>query len=162
MILDRFRLDGQAAVVTGAGRGLGAAIAVAFAEVGADVLIASRTRSELEAVAAQVEALRARIEALGVEIEALREDAPASAPVGTGSTAPVPARPVPPAGHEVEAGERGGGVGDLSDDPVSARLVVSKMHLDGMGREEIIDRLVAGYRLEDPEVLVDEVIEGLS
>lgn len=118
--------------------------------------------AHLAAVAAQVEALRARIEALGVEIEALREDAPASAPVGTGSTAPVPARPVPPAGHEVEAGERGGGVGDLSDDPVSARLVVSKMHLDGMGREEIIDRLGAGYRLEDPEVLVDEVIEGLS
>ena len=42
MILDRFRLDDQVAVITGAGRGLGAAIAVAFAEVGADVLIASR------------------------------------------------------------------------------------------------------------------------
>ena len=48
MILDRFRLDGQVAVVTGAGRGLGAAIAVAFAETGADVLIAARTKSELE------------------------------------------------------------------------------------------------------------------
>ncbi len=60
MILDRFRLDGQAAVVTGAGRGLGAAIALAFAEVGADVLIASRTRSELEAVAAQIEGLGRR------------------------------------------------------------------------------------------------------
>ena len=56
MILDRFRLDGQVAVVTGAGRGLGAAIAVAFAEVGADVLISSRTESELQAVAAQIEA----------------------------------------------------------------------------------------------------------
>jgi 7-alpha-hydroxysteroid dehydrogenase len=56
VILDRFRLDGQVAVVTGAGRGLGAAIAVAFAEVGADVLISSRTESELQAVAAQVEA----------------------------------------------------------------------------------------------------------
>lgn len=55
MILDRFRLDGQVAVVTGAGRGLGAAIAVAFAEVGADVLISSRTESELESVAAQIE-----------------------------------------------------------------------------------------------------------
>ena len=55
VILDRFRLDGQAAVVTGAGRGLGAAIAVAFAEVGADVLICSRTRSELDTVAAQIE-----------------------------------------------------------------------------------------------------------
>ena len=56
MILDRFRLDGQVAVVTGAGRGLGAAIALAFAEVGADVLIASRTKSELESVATQIEA----------------------------------------------------------------------------------------------------------
>jgi len=56
VILDQFRLDGQAAVVTGAGRGLGAAIALAFAEVGADVLISSRTRSELDSVAGQIEA----------------------------------------------------------------------------------------------------------
>lgn len=54
LILDRFRLDDQVAVVTGAGRGLGAAIAVAFAEAGADVVIASRTQSELEAVAEQI------------------------------------------------------------------------------------------------------------
>jgi 7-alpha-hydroxysteroid dehydrogenase len=54
MILDRFRLDDKTAIVTGAGRGLGAAIAVAFAEVGADVVIASRTRSELETVAEQI------------------------------------------------------------------------------------------------------------
>jgi 7-alpha-hydroxysteroid dehydrogenase len=60
VILDRFRLDGQVAVVTGAGRGLGAAVAVAFAEVGADVLISSRTESELQAVAAQIEAVGRR------------------------------------------------------------------------------------------------------
>lgn len=56
MILDRFRLDGQAAIVTGAGRGIGAATAVALAEAGADVLLSSRTVEQLEAVAAQVEA----------------------------------------------------------------------------------------------------------
>ena len=55
MILDRFRLDDQVAVVTGAGRGLGAAMALAFAEAGADVLIASRTESELRSVAEQIE-----------------------------------------------------------------------------------------------------------
>ncbi|GAA5049175.1 SDR family oxidoreductase [Nocardia callitridis] len=56
MILDRFRIDGKVAVVTGAGRGLGAAIAVAFAEAGANVVIAARTESQLEAVAEQVAA----------------------------------------------------------------------------------------------------------
>ena len=60
MILDRFRLDDQVAVVTGAGRGLGAAMALAFAEAGADVLIASRTESELRAVAEQIESVGRR------------------------------------------------------------------------------------------------------
>jgi 7-alpha-hydroxysteroid dehydrogenase len=55
VILDKFRLDNSVAVVTGAGRGLGAAIAVAFAEAGADVVIAARTRSQLETVAEQIE-----------------------------------------------------------------------------------------------------------
>ncbi|KDN19820.1 SDR family oxidoreductase [Amycolatopsis rifamycinica] len=54
MILDRFKLTGQVAVVTGAGRGIGAATAVALAEAGADVLIASRTESQLEEVATRV------------------------------------------------------------------------------------------------------------
>lgn len=54
VILDRFRLDDQVAVVTGAGRGLGAAMALAFAEAGADVLISARTQSQLEEVAEQI------------------------------------------------------------------------------------------------------------
>jgi 7-alpha-hydroxysteroid dehydrogenase len=55
MILDRFRVDGQVAVVTGAGRGIGAATAVALAEAGADVLVAARHADQLEKVAAAVE-----------------------------------------------------------------------------------------------------------
>src|SRR6476661_2325783 len=38
MIIDKFRLDGKVALVTGASRGLGAAIACALAEAGADVI----------------------------------------------------------------------------------------------------------------------------
>ena len=60
MILDRFRLDDQVAVVTGAGRGLGAAMALAFAEAGADVVIASRTQSQLEEVADQIKGVGRR------------------------------------------------------------------------------------------------------
>jgi 7-alpha-hydroxysteroid dehydrogenase len=60
MILDRFRLDGQVAIVTGAGRGIGAASALALAECGADVVIASRTEGQLADVAAQIEAVGRR------------------------------------------------------------------------------------------------------
>ncbi len=53
-ILDRFTLTDHVAVVTGAGRGIGAATAVAFAEAGADVAISSRTAGQLEEVAERV------------------------------------------------------------------------------------------------------------
>jgi NAD(P)-dependent dehydrogenase (short-subunit alcohol dehydrogenase family) len=46
--LPSFRLDGKVALVTGAGRGLGAGIAAGFAEAGADVILLGRTREHLE------------------------------------------------------------------------------------------------------------------
>ena len=54
MILDLFRLDGKVAILTGAGRGIGAASAIALAECGANVVIVSRTQADLDEVAAKV------------------------------------------------------------------------------------------------------------
>jgi 7-alpha-hydroxysteroid dehydrogenase len=56
VILDRFLVTDQVAIVTGAGRGIGAATAVALAEAGADVVISARTEDQLTDVAKQVEA----------------------------------------------------------------------------------------------------------
>ena len=56
MILDRFRLTDRVAIVTGAGRGIGAATAVALAEAGADVVISARTEAQLDDVAKRIAA----------------------------------------------------------------------------------------------------------
>jgi 7-alpha-hydroxysteroid dehydrogenase len=54
MIFDLFDLKGQVAIITAAGRGIGAGIARAFAEAGADVVIGARTESQLLKVQAKV------------------------------------------------------------------------------------------------------------
>jgi NAD(P)-dependent dehydrogenase (short-subunit alcohol dehydrogenase family) len=54
-ILDRFRLDGRVAIVTGASSGLGVAFATALAEAGADVVLAARRADRLETTRAAVE-----------------------------------------------------------------------------------------------------------
>jgi 7-alpha-hydroxysteroid dehydrogenase len=60
VILDRFKLTDKVAIVTGASAGIGRASAIAFAEVGADVVLASRTEEKLEEVAVRIRALGRR------------------------------------------------------------------------------------------------------
>lgn len=80
MILDRFRLTDQVAVVTGAGRGIGAATAVALAEAGADVVISSRTEDQLKEVAEKITAAGRRAHVVPADL---------SDPAAAGSLAEV-------------------------------------------------------------------------
>jgi 7-alpha-hydroxysteroid dehydrogenase len=71
VILDRFLLTDRVAIVTGAGRGIGAATAVALAEAGADVVVSSRTASQLDDVAKQIEAAGRRAAAVPADLSDL-------------------------------------------------------------------------------------------
>src|SRR5512139_1654762 len=68
MILDRFRLDGRRALVTGAGRGIGRAIAIGLAECGADVVVSARGRDALEETAGSIRALGRRAEVISADV----------------------------------------------------------------------------------------------
>ena len=65
---DRFNLSGKVALVTGGGRGIGEHMALALAEAGADVAVASRTLSQSQEVAARIEALGRRGHAAQVDV----------------------------------------------------------------------------------------------
>lgn len=60
MTMERFSLAGKSAVVTGASRGIGRAIALGFAEAGADVVLAARSVDDLETLAKEIDALGRR------------------------------------------------------------------------------------------------------
>ncbi|MFM7409313.1 MAG: SDR family NAD(P)-dependent oxidoreductase, partial [Actinomycetota bacterium] len=53
-VMDLFRMDGMVAVVTGAGRGIGRGIALAFADAGATVVLTARREHELDEVAERI------------------------------------------------------------------------------------------------------------
>ena len=75
-ITDQFRLDEKIALVTGAGKGIGRGIALAFAKAGADVALVARTKDDLEAVANEVRSMGRNAVAIPAdvtEIEGLKD-----------------------------------------------------------------------------------------
>jgi len=66
----KFDLNGQVAIVTGGGRGIGKAIALGLADAGASVVICSRTQKEIEEVAAEIHRLGRKALAMPVDLTA--------------------------------------------------------------------------------------------
>jgi NAD(P)-dependent dehydrogenase (short-subunit alcohol dehydrogenase family) len=67
-IIDRFRLDGRTALVTGGGQGIGRAFAHALAEAGASVAVVDQRLDTAESVAGELEAKGARALALQADV----------------------------------------------------------------------------------------------
>ncbi len=67
-IAARFRLDGRVALITGAGRGIGRSVALAFAQVGAEVWLTSRTQTELDQLAAEIKSAGGRAHATACDV----------------------------------------------------------------------------------------------
>ena len=67
-VASRFRLDGRTALVSGAGRGIGRACALALAQAGAEVLLLSRTAKELEQAVSEIESTGGRAEAIVCDV----------------------------------------------------------------------------------------------
>jgi len=83
-VAERFRMDGRVAVVTGAGQGIGRAIAVGLAEHGCDVAINARRVADLEVTAAAIEAHGRRALVVDGDIRDFSEDLAEQAVAGLG------------------------------------------------------------------------------
>ena len=66
--MNRFRLDGRRALVTGAGRGIGRAVAEGLADAGAEVVLCAWSASEIEMVADEIRAAGGRAAALPLDV----------------------------------------------------------------------------------------------
>ena len=66
--LPSFRLDGKTALITGAGRGIGASAAAIFAQAGAKVFLCARTGAEVEALAEDIRAEGLEAEAFALDV----------------------------------------------------------------------------------------------
>lgn len=66
-----FRLDGRRAVVTGAGRGIGSALAAAMAEAGAAVTLVARSADEIAAAAREITVAGGKAEAMRLDVSDL-------------------------------------------------------------------------------------------
>ena len=71
-MLKEYSLEGKAAIVTGAGRGIGKGIALTLAEAGADVTVAARTVEQIEGTAEEIRKLGRR--ALAVPTDVTKKD----------------------------------------------------------------------------------------
>ena len=83
-LLDRFRLDGHVAVVTGAGRGIGRAVACGLADAGCDVAVTARRGDDLEEVAAEIRGRGRRALVAAADIRDFSEELADRAMAGLG------------------------------------------------------------------------------
>lgn len=73
MALPEFDLGGKVAIVTGAGRGIGKAVALCLAEAGADIVAVARTASEIEQTSKEVQQLGRRALAIPTDVTKAEE-----------------------------------------------------------------------------------------
>lgn len=122
MYLSRFRLDGEVALVTGAGRGIGLACAEALGEAGARVVV-------LETVPDSAEAAAAELAAKGIEVSAVTGDVADAASMAALADRFASTTPVSILVNNAGIGQAGIPAGDVNDADWSRMM---RVNLDGV------------------------------